>query len=216
MKNQDHQEISPSIIHCWWIINRLLILKDLMRHDTRWAPHIPLARPLKKLGIDVKDQYKHQKINEKINNLIPIAQRASSIAQVSTIVSSLKMDYNDPQKLKEKEYDLLVHYKLLMAEDRPTARYFELTMDLIDQIIGYFKELRFRKLINLLNPLYLIAIILRIPITILEYMGFNTRSVIAEKVINFIWIFILAIILVLLGEKSEVVSTFVKLILSKV
>ncbi len=43
-----------NIFKSWHTIVKLNKLKDLIRHDARWAHQIALARPLKKLGIKKK------------------------------------------------------------------------------------------------------------------------------------------------------------------
>ena len=208
-----------SLFENWRTIRQLEKLRDLIRHDNGRAHQINLARPLKKLGINEKDPNRHQEIRSKINSLIPIAQRSAAQAQVSTgiIVTEKKVGIS-PIEYEDIHYDLFIHYHTLMSEDYRSTIRFDMTIDVLDQVIGYYKEVRYRRLINLLNPLRIVASILRIPISVLEYMGFDARGTAANTVlsiiIRFIWILFLAILVVYFSEKSELIKTLIDLLKS--
>lgn len=197
-----------SLFECIITINRLKLLKNLIRHAHRWAHQIDLAPPLKKIGINEKDPHRHVLIREKINNLLPIAERATHIAKVRTVIRTKEQDLSDDLKLKNAEYDIFINYDVV-SKDGPSVHHFDLVLDTLDRTIGVFREIRFRRITDF--PIWLIAFILRIPITIIEYMGFDTKSNVVEKVLSFviqaIWLIALGIISAYFGNKSELIQT---------
>ncbi len=139
---------------------------------------------------------------------MPIAIRAALRAQVATKVLSKERKVGGSlAELEDNEYDIFVHYELLMPKDKPTAHNFEIVMAVLDQIVGYFKELRIRKIFQLLNPLMAFANILRIPITIIEYMGFDVSSMLVNRILSIIiqilWAISLTYINIYYGKNIE-------------
>jgi len=133
---------------------------------------------------------------------------------ISTAISDRSRDIKDPHTFVEKTYNLFFNYQELMSKDHPSANRFNMTLDSLDQTIGYFKELRFRTFLGFFNPLKVIASILKMPISILEYMGFDIRGNIGEKlltiIIQAIWIVFLTILSLRFGEQSELLRTIIE------
>lgn len=214
MKQKKTRRIS--IFECFWVITKLEKLKDLFRHESRWAHQIELARPLKKLGIKEDDQYRFVKIKEKISKLIPIAVVSARETGIwANIVVKKKKVGVYPPKYEDENFNVFFNHDALMSIDESNAHNFELTIDILNEIIGCYLELRTRKLIRLLNPLRLVASILRIPVTIIEYMGFEIEGTFAEKVLSHTLQAAMGLLLFILGsyfgEKSELVRALISM-----
>jgi len=214
-----NKSTSITLIDCLRMINQLEKMKDLIRHQNRWTRQIDLARPLNKLGISEKDPHRYELIRQKINKLLPLATRAAEQMGVSTKIKSREEKPGTfPTEYEDKIYDLFIHYDLLMLKDHTSssAHHFDMTIDKLNQLIGLYSEAIYRRLISFLNPLRLVASILRIPITVLEYMGFDTRGSLAETVFSVIiralWILFLAVLTVYFSGKSAIIKEFLKLI----
>ena len=208
-----------NIFKSWHTIVKLNKLKDLIRHDARWAHQIALARPLKKLGIKEKSANAHQLIRERINNIIPIAVESSKIANIATHIVIKEMVEESSlfhPEYENRTYDVFINYRTLIEKDGPSANYFDAIIDVIDQVIGYYKNLLFKSLVNLLNPLNIIAGILKIPISIIEYMGFKTNNKIIEMILSILikifWVLLLVILSLRYSEQSELINKIIQLV----
>jgi hypothetical protein len=204
------------LIYCFRTLNQLRKLKDLIRHQWRWAHQIDLARPLGELGIDEKDPHRRELIREKINHLLPIAMAAAQIANAPTGITrkETKLGTYPPEYIDAK-YDIFQHYDFLMSTDKGSAQNFDMFLDALDQLIGYYSECKMRILISWINPLKWIAGILGLPITILRYMGFESNGKWTDTVysifIKAIWALLLAIMSVYFAKKFAILKTFLEL-----
>lgn len=194
---------STSLFECFRTVNQLRTLKDLMRHQQRWTPEINRARSLVDLGLDPKSHYLDSQLDEKINNLIPIVAKAAARARVGTTL-----------RKQEREYDLFQNYEELRLKDDPTARTFQFTVAAIDRVVGVYKEARTRKLLGLLNPLRLIAHVIRTPITIIEYMGFDAEADLAMRILTYaiqvLWTVVLTLGATRLGIDIKILRALVE------
>ncbi len=117
---------------------------------------------------------------------------------------------------ENRTYDVFINYRTLIEKDGPSANYFDAIIDVIDQVIGYYKNLLFKSLVNLLNPLNIIAGILKIPISIIEYMGFKTNNKIIEMILSILikifWVLLLVILSLRYSEQSELINKIIQLV----
>ena len=189
-------------------------LQDLIRHHNNWAPQLPLARPLSKFGISETDSNRKALIEKQINELLPVAQICAKRAKMSLSVIVKEEVYPRllPHEYKDVEYNIFANYTKLMSIDDRSATFFNLEIGKLDQLIGFYSEAWLRILIN---PLKWVAIILRIPISILEHMGFDSTGRTTELVLSFImrflWILVLAFLTVYYAGKSQLIQAFLQL-----
>ena len=217
MAKEHRQQKVYSAFTGWRIVGKLEELKDLLRHQSRWAHQHDLARPLEKLGISENDPHRYELIRQRINRLLPIAMNAAQDSGTPTRIHMNEQIFGTyPIEYEKNDYDLFIHYDLLRSKDEGRATTFDTVINTLDQMIGFYSEIRTRLLIGYLNPLKLIAWILRIPITILEYMGFDAQGNTAEKVLSImlhgIWILFLSVLTVYFSGKSQLVKAFLELI----
>jgi hypothetical protein len=200
----------PSLVDCIRTIKQLERLKDLIRHQHRWAHQTP-RRSLEVLGIESSSQ-----LRTEINKLLPIARRAAFKAQVSTqVVTQERQRPFVDGKYKDTTYDLFVNYDRVLEKDGPSAGWFDLVLDSLDQAIGWYEDRRRRLLLQLFNPLRLIAHLLRVPVTVLEYMGFDATGSFGQQAlsvtIQIIWTLLL-LALASLGLKPSILDPISKAI----
>lgn len=201
----------PSIVDCFRNIRQLRRLKDLIRHDRRWAHQISSARPLERLGIPEKEPRRHVMLRSRINELLPVARHCAAESRINTVITCSEPQRGVyPREVKEVRYNIFANYDLLMAKDGPSAQFFDLTLDILDQLIGHYRELRTRKLISFLNPIRVLGHILGIPLRIIEYMGLESRGTTGEVVMGYVIKALMAIALATMSVKfsgqSQVVT----------
>ena len=121
---------------------------------------------------DEKDQ--HNILRTEINKLIPVVEVLLSIVEISTTLAYTQRELqgisdslNPQYKEKKTTVNVLGNYFDILHREELKCR--ETLIDAIDRGIGYFGELKKLSLRACFNPLRWIAILLRLPIMILEY-----------------------------------------------
>ena len=166
----------PGYWRCRQVLRRLHEFQDLVRHRERWAPDIEIARPLEELlpkGTDISPANGFrviQLIERQINRLIPIVSRNLLRGGINTRIRCRVR--NHPQD-EWREVDLVLGYFERLPDGGQQERY-ERLMRCLEAGIGVYEERQRGAKRDSLNPVHWLALILRLPITIMESAGLIT------------------------------------------
>ena len=196
----------PSYFRCKKVLDRLHLFQDLVRHHWRWADHAAAARPLKELLPPGTREDQHLlTMEQQINRLIPLVARDTSFVGISNEISYL---HSEPKftaghienSEKEEVFDVIEDYF-----DLPRRRSaFDAVMASVERTIGIYEAEKRAALWGWFNPLNWLAILIRLPLTVLERAGLaedpQTHSRVASV---YIWTLriIMLILLLLLATK---------------
>ncbi len=200
-----------TLLYCILTIRKLKRLQDLIRHQNRWAHQMDLARPLRKLGIAEKDPHRSERIRAAINRLLPTAKEAATSAGVSAgLIVSEQRRGTYPEEYADVTYSIFDDFEQLLSKDGPSARYFDMVLDVLERTIGYYSHKRAAILLGLLNPVRLLGRVLGLPLKVLEYAGVKSHGSTGELILNYVLKALTAIALALLsirwGAKSELIQ----------
>lgn len=162
----------------WKLVNRRLTalkrFRILVCRQSGWASFAWQAPELDALYPNKPQVEQMQSLRSEINYLIPAVGLALRAANLSTVMvtTSKEVDDNHPVgriKFKEikKEEDLLQN--LLYLQRSQDAREHEMLIDVLDKGIGYYDGMRKAVMDAFCDPLKWLAIIIRLPVTLLEY-----------------------------------------------
>lgn len=166
----------PGYWRCRRVLRRLHEFQDLVRHLERWATDVENARPIEELlpkGTDTSPANAfrvHQLIERQINRLIPLVSRYLSAAAINT---RARFRYRGYPADEWREGDLVAGYFENVPVEGRQER-FERLMRCLETGIGVYEERQRGAIRDGLNPLYWLALTLRLPITVLEMAGLIT------------------------------------------
>jgi hypothetical protein len=186
-------------------INLLMRYEDLVRHFYNFSGGIQAARPIEELI--KKDEKKHpwEQIKTEIIKMTSRMHRCFYRIGLSPIISwtSNEREYDYEKHIpkfvdKEHKADIFMDFLFLSQQDsnglKRQSAYEYIIMN-IETAIGEYERIKNKAWKRWFNPLWIIATILRTPISIMEFMGVDSDN---EKTSNFIFWLIQALMAILL------------------
>jgi hypothetical protein len=156
-------------------IKRAKRFQDLIRHRENWGSDIDLAQPIEKLFPKLDKNKAARHIDGEIGKLQQVVfWDLNHIAFTNTRVK-WKDRYATPDK-KPREYDLILDYFRLPRIAGEEHQPFEAVMRILNNGIGVFEARRDRAFAELFNPIQWIAWFIRLPINVMERIGFGSHN----------------------------------------
>ncbi len=175
---------------------------DLVRHCFNYATDINEAKPLKELISNYDKKRQYQQLTTEIQKMAGVITHRFYRNGLSSKynVSTEDPEYDSTGKIKNKREERFVEL-FLNFDTLVKAKYihrqslYEYTTGIIETVIGDYDRIRLEERKRWLNPVWIIAQVLRIPISIMEYMGINTND---KRTNNFVFWLVQALVLILL------------------
>jgi len=157
----------------------------------------------------------YPKVSKEISKLTVIAlyvlQRIDAPTDWSSESEEVEFDFNkgkNVQKSKREDYNLIADRQIPVISNKKGFNDSDTTYPILEQSIAYYEHITRNYWKKWINPLWWLAFVLRLPISLLEYMGLDTRT---ENLNRFIyWFFqalvaaILSLVLVKLGVSLNI------------
>ena len=183
-------------------IRQVRLVIDLVRHNQRWAHHIDRARPLEKLigKKRAKSPHHHEYIVEKLDKLLPVISKLADEESIPRI-----LEYNS--EYYSERLDLFINYHGLKAasiaahDGVSSADSFDSVIAALRGIEGSLEHKLRLQLFACLNPIYWVAFILKLPITIFKLAGISSGINIFEHIYAAIAQIIVVVLLTLAATK---------------
>jgi len=153
----------PTYWECKRILNRLADFKNLLLYYCPYAGYEKRAsKPLSEYIDEKLPTYeRYENIEEKISNLVEFVGRDLRRVGISTIIIQ--------ESSGEKEnIDVFLNIFQYLRSDNRTARAFDMLLDLINRGIGVYEVGKNKEGWRLLNPLYWISYLLKVPVIIIK------------------------------------------------
>jgi hypothetical protein len=205
-KGRGVPERPPGFFQCKRALENLRRFASLVRHHRNFE--VEAASPIEELlpGCKPGTPETRSQIEREINKLIPLVWNALLVAGVPAefAIESFEYDFNDAkEKPKTRNYDVILDY--LRLPERPgRTRYFVETLRVTDQGIGVLEAVKDRRKRQFYNPLYWVAQLIRLPVTVGELAEFPEGTIPPWYVKTWLYLILIAavILLVKLGVKD--------------
>jgi hypothetical protein len=196
----------PSYFRCRRVLEDLHLFQDLVRHHWRMPDHLTAARPLRDLLPPGTREDQHQLMMEqRINRLIPLVTEDMSVAGMK---NEIIYEHSEPKRVaghfeyneKEEVFDVIEDYF-----DLPHRRdSFDAVMASVERTIGIYEDAKKTALLRTFNPLNWLAILIRLPLTIMERAGLAEDPQTHSKVASvYTWILKITMLILLLLLASK-------------
>jgi hypothetical protein len=149
-------------------LERLKLLRDLIRHRENWAGQIALAKPLSELLPCVPENLRAIRIKEEIEMVLRLAYWDLEYAAVPTGVYYGKR--GEPED-EQRSFNVILDYFRLPREPGKEHYAFEATTGSLTEGIGIYEARKHQAFWEMFNPVVWVAYIIRLPITVMERAG---------------------------------------------
>lgn len=160
----------------------------LVKHYFNFAGDIIRLEPLETLIPSYDPAHRLTDLRSELNKM-------SISIHICFVRSGIPTSY----QLEDREFDLFVDFfEVISRQEVRHQDHRDLVIEALERAQGHYEKIRTRRRWNLINPVYWIAMLLRIPIAILEFAGVNSDD---ERTNNlFYWVIqsLMAILLLLL------------------
>jgi hypothetical protein len=158
----------PGYWRCRRIIKRLLRFQHLVQQHDKWASYAEYPPPLEKLiGKEWIQKNPGIETERQMNKIAPQVVRDMDLSGISHRV---KLDLDG----EKRSLSLVTDY-LAFPEDARSSK-FKSLMHRLDMAVGQYEDRERNAVRDCFNPLFWVAFVLRMPITILEYAGLITTT----------------------------------------
>ena len=187
-------------------IDALQRFADLVRHHQRWAPQMPLARPLDELiPEDTPPAQRHEVIEREIRRLIPSVTRALKAAGVATVFRRQKEEMafdwdkgaHRPKEIVTTHDVIRDYFNLPKGDSRERVQYFDLVLGAVEEGVGYYQDELNSAIRRRWNPLHWLGWVLSLPIRLLEEAGLKGEEMRSVAATVYTWVVKLGLLLLL-------------------
>ena len=166
----------PGYFHVRRMIRRAKRFQDLVRHRERWSGDVDRAAPLEKLVKGCGNAATHEAI-QRIKEEIEKAQHVVFLDLRGSTPVRTSVRWRDPYAAEgedpEKAYDLILDYFRLPRRSGYEHETFEEVMRCLNNGVGFLEARKRRAFWEMFNPIFWVAWLLRLPITVMERAGFG-------------------------------------------
>jgi hypothetical protein len=183
---------------CRRILAWLVRFKNLLIHKENIGIYLRQAPPLVELlpGVSEMDA-RVVVIDQELNRLVPLVHSALERLTIPVVVTVSDYEHDlasEPLQMKEvrKKYDLIGDYFQLPRDGGKRQDYFHLVLHTLERGIGGAEELKRRARLRMFNPVWWVAWVVGLPITILEMAGVPMDEATSKGITVVAWLLRLA------------------------
>ena len=194
------------VAYCERALARIKKLQGLIQNDRKWSYETPFRPPIESLLPPGTPKDQHYEMTKKeIARLAPLVHRYLVWAGVPTVFE-FESRVRNPQtnQPEEQTWDVIGDYPNLPS-DESSAVIYRAIQQALDGGIGIYDAMLERARARRWNPLFWVAMLLRAPLTVLDYAGLTddkTRPGIVKGygwVVRILFLIVLGLIATRLG-----------------
>jgi hypothetical protein len=162
-----------------------------------------LAKKYDKFFTEGKINPNFKTVNKEVNKLTArlhfVLERINAPTEWSIKSQELEYDYDKKRNVETKTKE---HFDVILDRQFPSFRKhmgfrdIELTIPMLEQAIGYYDLVWQRYWLKIINPLWWIAVVARLPISLMEHMGVNTAT---ENINKFVYWLVQGLVILILS-----------------